>query len=634
MCGIAGIVPLGNGAAPTDDQIRAMCNQMVHRGPDDEGRDVRDGVGFGMRRLAIIDVAGGRQPIFNEDRSVRVIFNGEIYNFRKLRRELEARNHRFATSTDTEVIVHLWEEYESDFPRYLNGMFAIALHDTRRRKVVLARDHLGIKPLFYALGPKHLVFGSEIKVLLASGLVERALDVDALGEFLSWEYVPGRGTLIKAIRKLEPAHLMEIDLNISEGQRPDIRIVPFWDVPRPAAPGGDGSMPRTVGEWEEAIDGKIRECVRRQLVSDVPLGAFLSGGVDSSLVVAAMGDARTFSIGFHDPTYNELEWAKQVARHLGVDHKYEIIEPKVADLFDHLMHFMDDPIGDFSIFPTYLMSRHARRDVTVALSGDGGDELFGGYETYGAQQKARAWQRIPALVRRGVVQPAIRAIRPTAKKKGLINKAKRFVEGLEHPESLGHARWRLFVGETLRRSLFSPEAQIAVATEVGRHVQTLSDRAGERDECDRGLYVDVKSYLVDNCLVKVDRMSMACSLEARVPLLDKELVELAFGMPSALKVADGMTKVLLKRVAARHVPRECIYRPKEGFSIPMKHWLKRDFRPILEELLSAEQVRADGIFQADEIERLRREHLSGRANHSHVLWSLLVFHDWKRRWKV
>jgi asparagine synthase (glutamine-hydrolysing) len=634
MCGIAGVIPLGDGTASTDDQIRSMCDQMVHRGPDDEGWDVQDGVGIGMRRLAIIDVAGGHQPIFNEDRTVRVVLNGEIYNFRELRRGLEARGHRFSTATDTEVVVHLWEEHGSDFPRLLNGMFAIALHDMHRKKVVLVRDHLGIKPLFYALTAGHLVFGSEIKALLASGLIERTLDVDALGEFLSWEYVPGTRTLVKAIRKLEPAHLMEIDLNVARSERPAIRIAPFWDVPSPGAGGSNGATPRTAGEWEDAIDGTIRECVRRQLVSDVPLGAFLSGGVDSSLVVAAMGDAQTFSIGFDDPTYNELDWAKRVARHLGVDHTYDVIEPRVVDLFDHLMNFMDDPIGDFSIFPTYLISRHTRRDVTVALSGDGGDELFGGYESYVAQQKARTWQRIPAFVRRGVLEPAIRTMRPTAKKKGVINKAKRFVEGLEYPENLGHARWRLFVGEALRKSLFTPEAQRVSATDVGGHVLALRDRAGQRDECDRGLYVDVKSYLVDNCLVKVDRMSMACSLEARVPLLDKDLVELAFSMPPELKVADGKTKVLLKRVAARHVPRECVYRPKEGFSIPIKHWLKSDFLPILEELLSPANVRTDGIFRVEEVERLKREHLSGQANHSHVLWSLVVFHDWRRRWKV
>jgi asparagine synthase (glutamine-hydrolysing) len=511
-------------------------------------------------------------------------------------------------------------------------MFAIALYDSRRRKLLLARDHVGIKPLYYALGPKHLVFGSEVKVVLASGLVAKELDFDALAEFMAWEYVPGAGTLLRSVRKLEPAHTLEVELPPEEGQ-PKIRVHSFWDVPEPPwAPDrvGDG----TVEHWTEAVDEAIRSSVQRQLVSDVPLGAFLSGGVDSSLVVSAMGPAQTFSIGFDDPTYNELEWARRVADHLGVSHDFEVIRPNVVDLFDHLMRFMDDPIGDFSIFPTYLVSQHARRNVTVALSGDGGDELFGGYETYVANEKARAWRKLPALLRAGLAEPAVRRLRPTAKKKGLVNKAKRFVEGLEHPEALGHARWRLFVGEAMRESLFSPDARAAMNADPNRHVLDLRARADRRDELDRSLYDDFKSYLVDNCLVKVDRMSMACSLESRVPLLDKELVELAFRIPSTLKIAEGRTKDLLKRVAARHVPRECVYRPKEGFSIPMKRWLGTEFRPILEEMTSTRRLEAEGVFDAGTIARLKSEHLSGRANHSHVLWAVLVFQDWRSRWSV
>jgi asparagine synthase (glutamine-hydrolysing) len=446
---------------------------------------------------------------------------------------------------------------------------------------------------------------------------------------MAWEYVPGRGTLIEAVRKLEAAHTLEVHLG-GAGDTPKISVRRFWDVP---APTGE-RLTRTEEAWADDVDETIRRCVERQLVSDVPLGAFLSGGVDSSLVVAAMGDAQTFSIGFDDPTYNELAWAQRVADHLGVSHDFEVIQPTVVDLFDDLMNFMDDPIGDFSIFPTYLVSRHARRRVTVALSGDGGDELFGGYETYLAQDKARLWQRIPRFLRSGMAEPAIRALRPTAKKKGLVNKAKRFVEGLEHPDALGHARWRLFVGDSLRRSLFTQEAQSAMATGSERHILELREDAAARDEVDRGLYVDFRSYLVDNCLVKVDRMSMACSLETRVPLLDKELVELAFRVPSRLKVSGSETKDLLKRVAARHVPRECVYRPKEGFSIPIKHWLRTEFRPALEELLSPSRLTRDGVFDPVTAERLKAEHLSGEANHSHVLWSMLVFQDWRTRWGV
>lgn len=630
MCGIAGIASFGGGAPPTQDQLRAMCDRIAHRGPDDQGYDLCHGVGLGMRRLSVIDLAGGHQPIYNEDRSVRVVYNGEIYNYRELRRDLEARGHRFSTDTDTEVIVHLWEDHGIDFPKYLSGMFAIALYDSRKRRLALARDHVGIKPLFYAITDRHVVFGSEVKALLASGVVDRSLDLTALGELLAWEYVPGRRTLLESVRKLEAGHSMEIELHGPEDPA-DIRIDRFWDVPPVGdRPAGDGSLTRT--DWIDRVDDTIHRCVQRQLVSDVPLGAFLSGGVDSSLVVAAMGEAQTFSIGFDDPTYNELAWAERVADHLGVSHDFEVIQPTVVDLFDDLMNYMDDPIGDFSIFPTYLVSRHARRRVTVALSGDGGDELFGGYETYLAQEKARLWRRVPGFLREGLAEPAIRALHPTAKKKGLVNKAKRFVEGLEHPAALGHARWRLFVGEALRRALFTPEASSAMVTPAERHILELRERARDRDELDRSLYVDLKSYLVDNCLVKVDRMSMACSLESRVPLLDKELVELAFRVPSDLKISGGHTKDLLKRVAARHVPRECVYRPKEGFSIPIKHWLRTEFRPLMEELLSPARISAEGVFDNGAVQRLKTEHLEGRANHSHVLWSMLVFQDWRSRW--
>jgi asparagine synthase (glutamine-hydrolysing) len=626
MCGIAGIASFDPEHRPSDEQLRAMCDTIVHRGPDGYGGEIAHNVAIGMRRLAIIDLAGGRQPIFNEDRTVRVVFNGEIYNYRELRSALEARGHRFSTQSDTEVLVHLWEDFGLGFVDHLNGMFAFALHDMTQRRLILVRDPLGIKPLFYSIDHGRLVFGSEVKTLLASGMVQRQLDVDMLGQFLAWEYVPGQGTLFQDVRKLEPGYMLDVDLPTGRFSRRR-----YWDVPLAAEP---GSSSLSDDEWMECVDDQLRRSVQRQMVSDVPLGAFLSGGVDSSLVVAGMGRARTFSIGFDDPTYNELPWARQVADHLGVEHNFEVIQPQAADLFDHLMQFMDDPIGDFSIFPTYLVSRHARQNVTVSLSGDGGDELFGGYETYLAQEKAQRWQRLPKVLRRGLAEPFIRKMKPTRKKKGLINKAKRFVEGLEHADSLGHARWRLFLGEAMRQQLFTDDALRMMPTPVGQHIESLAARAAHLDDVDRALYVDVKSYMVDNCLVKVDRMSMAASLEVRVPLLDKDLVELAFQVPSRLKVGNGQTKVLLKRVAARHIPHSCVYRPKEGFSIPIKTWLKDDLRARLEELLSYDRMKAGGLFNVQTVERLKGEHLADRANHSHILWSMMVFEDWRDRWRA
>ncbi len=621
MCGITGVAALQGSPHPSMEQLKTMCDSIYHRGPDQDGMHVQDGVAMGMRRLSIIDLSGGRQPIFNKDRTILTVFNGEIYNFRELRSELEARGYTFATKTDTEVIVYAYEEYGINFPKYLNGMFAIALHDTVKKKLFLVRDHLGIKPLYYSFNQNYLVWGSEIKAILASGLVEKTLDLDALGEYFAWEYVPGKATLFKEIRQLEPGQMLEIDLN-----NPRCEPQTYWDIP--PVP----EIELSEEAWADRVEEQLKKSVNMQLVSDVPLGAFLSGGVDSSLVVALMGKAQTYSIGFDDPSYNELKWSEKVADHLNVEHINEIIKPDVLKLFDHLMYFLDDPIGDFSIFPTYLVSRLARKYVTVSLSGDGGDELFGGYETYLANGKAQQYQKIPAIFRKNLIQPLINSLRPRPAKKGLVNKAKRFIEGLENPVDLSHARWRIFAGDLIREELFTPEAFKELTTPSASHIVDLFKKAGDRQPQNRSMYVDVKSYLPDDILVKVDRMSMAVSLESRVPYLDPDLVELAFQIPDRLKVAEGKTKVLLKKVAARHVPAECIYRPKEGFSIPIKNWLCNEFRPLMEELLSEQAVRDQGIFQVNTIKRLKQEHLAGTANHSHILWSLIVFQSWSKKW--
>jgi len=598
-----------------------MCDVIRHRGPDEEGIEIRGPVGMGICRLSIIDLKGGSQPIFNEDGSIWTVMNGEIYNFRELREELEAKGHFFKTRSDTEVIVHAYEEYGSDFVSYLNGMFAVSIHDQRRNILLLARDHLGVKPLYYAFNSRRLIWGSEIKALLASGMVDGELDMDALGQFLAWEYCPGRMTLFKAIRKLEAGNMLLVHLH-----RPEGHPRPYWDVPEE-----DPSNARDFASWADTVDDVFQACVKRQMVSDVPVGAFLSGGVDSSLMVHAMGPARTFSIGFDDLSYNELPWAERVAKHLGVDHVVDILRPDVESLFDKLMFHMDDPIGDFSIFPTFLISQHARNSVKVALSGDGGDELFGGYETYQADQKAKRLAWVPWFFMRHGIFPLIDAVPPGAAKKGLVNKMKRFVEGLHHDPKMSHARWRLFLGSTMRGILFKEEVHSSLVTPVEHHIVALSGLASHRDPINRSLYVDLKSYLCDNCLVKVDRMSMAVSLETRVPYLDRDLVELAFSIPGRWKVNAHQTKILLKSIAARHVPRECVYRPKEGFSIPIKHWLRGNLRPLMEDLLNPKTMDQEGLFRPQTIQRLKEEHLAARANHSHILWSLMVFQAWRRR---
>lgn len=631
MCGIAGIAHAPSGPAPDRAVLEEMADSLRHRGPDDAAVDVRDGVGLAMRRLAIIDVEGGEQPLWNEDRTVRAVFNGEIYNFRELRRELERQGHRFRSDTDGEVLVHAWEEHGPDLVRRLDGMFAFAVHDLARSRLFLARDRFGIKPLYWTRVDEGLVFGSEVKALLASPRVRPDLELDALGEFLAWEYVPAPRTLMEGVRKLRPGGRLQLDLGDSE-----IEEDRWYSLPRAAGSIDAGDLPSGPGEWEEAVDARLRDAVRRQMVSDVPLGAFLSGGVDSSLVVANMGgDARTFSIGFDDPSYDETPWAARVAGHLGVSHRTEIIRPDVRELFGRLMEQMDDPIGDFSIFPTYLVSRLAREEVKVVLTGDGGDELFGGYETYRAQELAALWERLPRPLRKGVLEPLLLRLRPRpGKKKGLVNKVLRFVQGLQHPREMGHARWRIFAGQPLRDELFTPEARRGLRTDPGDHLARARGGADGLHPVDRTLLADVYSYLTDNCLVKMDRMSMAASLEARVPFLDHRVAELAFRMPARLKVRRNATKLLLKRVASRYVPDECVYRPKEGFSIPLKNWLRGPFRPLLEDRLAPRRLSDEGIFRTEAVERLRREHMSGEANHSHVLWSMLVFEDWRDRWGV
>jgi asparagine synthase (glutamine-hydrolysing) len=623
VCGITGILALGGAPLPPGNILRAMCGTLHHRGPDDLRVDSKDGVALGNTRLAIIDVEGGRQPLFNESGSVRTVLNGEIYNFRQLRKTLQKAGHVFRTACDTEVIVHAYEEYGLDFVNRLNGIFALVLHDAERQKVILARDHMGVKPLYYSfVDDKYLVWGSEIKALLASRLISPQLNVDAVGQFLSWEYVPGRQTLIEGIWQLEPAEAIVVDM-----QSATFSTRKYWDIL-----GAVTHRSRSAQDWEDEIGAKIAASVQGQMISDVPLGAFLSGGVDSSLVVASMGDASTFSIGFDDPSYNELSYATRIADHLGVRQTKKIVRSNVADLFDTLIYYLDDPIGDFSIFPTYLISKMAREHVTVALSGDGGDELFGGYESYVAQRYAHWYQYLPRRITTGMLPALANRIRPARQKKGTVNKLKRFIEGAALPASMNHARWRIFASDELKGKLFTSDAAAQLTTPTGQHIHDLYANSAALPELNRSLYVDTQSYLADNCLVKVDRMSMANSLEVRVPLLDRELVTMALDVPPNLKIRGTETKWLLKRIASRQLPRECVYRRKEGFSIPMKHWLKTGFRPILEEYLDPSKLRHDGIFESAVIGKLKQDHLAGSANHSHILWSLIVFHAWKDRW--
>jgi len=597
-----------------------MCALIEHRGPDDRGLAYLDRVHMGMQRLAVIDVASGQQPIRSANGDILVTFNGEIYNFAQLREELQEQGHYFKTNSDTEVIATGYQAWGTDLFSRLNGMFAIALYHESAQQLLLVRDHIGIKPLYVAEINDGIVWGSEIKSLLACTAVPKKLDLAALREFLVWEYVPGNATLLRDVRSLAPGSYLSFDLSNHA-----VETHRYWQIDNAPA-----DQKPTEQEWQESISNHLERAIRAQLVSDVPLGAFLSGGVDSSLIVSHMGKAHTFSIGFDDPSYNELAYAQQVAEHLGVQHTNETIKPDAVALFEQLMYHMDDPIADFSIFPTFLVSRLTRSHVTVALSGDGGDELFGGYDSYVAQHYGQTYDHLPNFLRTGLIPALTDRLPPTAQKKGMVNKIKRFAEGGALPKELGHARWRLFAtGHELSQLMVGEAAQ---ETDIYGHITRLRSQCSEMDPVNQALYIDTNSYLIDNCLVKVDRMSMATSLETRVPFLDPELIQCAFRMPGTFKLNGGETKPLLKKLAAARVPHDCVYRNKEGFSIPIKQWLANEFSGLVDHYLNYQRISAQGIFSATRIEQLIAEHLANKANHSHRLWALIVFQAWFDRW--
>jgi asparagine synthase (glutamine-hydrolysing) len=625
MCGIAGIIDLRDRLPTEDRRIETMCATLAHRGPNDQGFAKFPMVHFGFRRLSIIDLSGGRQPLYNEAGTVCVIFNGEIYNFPELRADLERRGHVFGCSTDGAVIPHLYEEYGMDFVRMLNGMFAIAIYDANKRRVLLVRDRFGIKPLYYAQHNAELVFASEIKAILAGTDPGKQLNMNSVAEFLSWEYVPSPWTLFTDIYKLAPGSVLEVDMT-----RGSSTIYCWWTVAmtlREASKDG----PQKEGEWLEAIDAALATAVRRQLVSDVPLGALLSGGVDSSLVAAAMPEFTAFTADFSDADYSELTWARRVAEHLGVRQIWEITQPEIMANFARLIEHLDDPLGDFSIFPTFLVCRLARKSVTVVLSGDGGDELFGGYETYKAQAIADRCRLVPS----GIVNASRLTLGGWSqglRKSAFTRRLARFLDGMAEPKDLGHARWRLRMQDEDRADLFAEEAAAEIRRNGGAHIREKFKAFSPLSEVNRQLCVDMETYLPDNCLAKVDRMSMACSVEARVPFLDNDLANLALRMPDQFKVRGTSTKYLLKKVAARHVPRDCVYRAKRGFTLPMAQWMRRDIRPMVEDLLSAERLRRRGVLEPTTVERLKSEHFSGRRDHAHLLWNLVVFEGWMGRW--
>jgi asparagine synthase (glutamine-hydrolysing) len=619
MCGICGLVYHDPQRRVESATVERMCRSIVHRGPDDRGVHVSGHLGIGIQRLKVIDLESGHQPMTNEDESVWIVFNGEIYNYRSLREQLKAKGHVFRTRSDTESIIHAYEEYGQDCLGLLNGMFGLAIWDARRKTLLLARDRLGIKPLYYYRDSEKLVFGSELKAILQAPGIETTIDLAALNNYLTFEYIPGPRSIFQRVRKLEPGCTL-----VWDGRSLVERS--YWRLPVKPAVRQD---PPTV--FRELMT----DAVRSRMVADVPLGAFLSGGIDSSIVVALMArlqeePVKTFSIGFKESSYNELEYARAVARQYGTEHHEYTIEADALELTEKLIDHFDEPFGDFSIFPTYLVSKMARRDVTVALTGDGGDELFGGYDTYLAQRfDRRFYHWWPGLLKRGLFEPVADRLAPRQAKKGLVNIFKRFVQGARLPADLSHARWMIFLTERERARLLSPDVRRELAdVDPYDFLRRHAAEAGEVDELSRSGYVDVKSYLVDDILVKVDRMSMAVSLEVRVPFLDHRMAEFSFSLPPDLKIDGWQRKALLRRSMSEMLPEAIRRRDKQGFSIPIKNWIRGELRPMMTDLLAPGRLRRKGYFNADTVSRLVDEHLRGVENHSHKLWALMVFESW------
>jgi asparagine synthase (glutamine-hydrolysing) len=616
MCGIAGFVgPPGERAGRR--VLERMIGTLRHRGPDALGYHLEGRVGLGVARLRVIDLETGDQPIANEDGSVRAVLNGEIYNFLELRADLAARGHRFATRSDTEVIVHSWEEYGEHCLDTFNGMFAFALWDRRRDQLFLARDRMGEKPLYYALVDGWLVFGSELRALLAHPVVSHELDLPAVSRYLAYEYVPAPHSVVRDIKKLPPAHTLT-----ASGDK--VSIQSYWDIPfRP-----DPTVDETT--WCREIARRLDEAVRLRLRSDVPVGCFLSGGVDSTAVVATAarhtgGDIRTFSVGYAESAYDERRFARIVAERWGTRHAELVVSADDASaLLPQLGALLDEPIADMSFVPLYLLSRAARGSVTVALTGDGGDELFAGYLTMAAEWWHNAFAGLPRAVRRG--------LRSLAERVAAVPEPLRdFLRTLEYPRA---ARNQALLGglpPERQALLFSPAVREAlVGVDAYEDIDEALGECPSSDPTDRLIYWYCKLYLAGQNLANADRASMAVGLELRAPFLDHTFVEFMGRIPSRLKLRGfhGL-KQLLKRALADRLPPEVLARRKQGFRAPLGEWFRGPLAGLLYEVLAPGRVRAGGIFNVDVVERLIDEHVRGAQDHRKVLWSLLVFELWR-----
>ena len=613
MCGIAGMVSF-DGRPASLEGVQRMCAATAHRGPDDYGVYADDHAVLGMRRLSIIDRANGRQPVHNEDGTVWAVFNGEIYNYRELAKGLKRSGHTFYTDSDSEVIVHLYEEYGPAAVEKLRGMFAFALWDRKKRRLFLARDRFGIKPLYYGMVDGRLTFASELKALLQLPEVERRLNWSAVGHLFSWLCTPSKESIIAGIHKLEPAHMLIAEA----GHAPKLRR--YWDLDFTPERG------RSEEYFAEKLAALLEESVELHMVGEVPVGAFLSGGVDSGSVVAMMSrlsstPVKTFSIGFPEQDYSELSHARILAKRFGTDHHELIVEPAVVEILEDLTWYLDEPFGDSSAIPTYLVSRLASQHVTVVLSGDGGDELFAGYDKYVVERSERRLDALPALFRRGL-GIASRLMPGRMRGKNL----------LRHMSLHGSRRYldslTLFRLAEMRHLLSREAYDLIADTGAGVELESLLDRPGH-DWLSRLQYFDVKRYLPLDILTKVDRMSMAHSIEARVPLLDHKLAEFAATIPAEMRLKGTTTKHIFKKAMRGILPAEILDRPKQGFAVPLGRWFRGQLREYVRDLLLSDVCRRRGVLDPSYVRRLLERHEGGRELDLH-LWTLISFELWCR----
>ena len=622
MCGIAGFISVNNeNSEARAALLDAMCRVITHRGPDEQGTAVTGRAALGMRRLSIIDLATGQQPIYNTDKSKLIVFNGEIYNYRELKKDLEARGYKFRTNSDTETIIHAYDEYGPDCLKLLRGMFAFAIWDEREQSLFLARDRVGKKPLFYSAAKGEFVFGSEMKVLLEHGGVTREIDHGALDAYLTFGYVPEELCIFEGISKLEPGHF----LIYKNGK---VRTERYWDFDYSGEPLNDS-------EDEIASDllEHLREAVGVRLISEVPLGAFLSGGVDSSAVVALMSQimdqpVKTFSIGFNEDSFDELKYARVAAGHFKTDHHEFILTPDFVDVIDDLVWHFDEPFADSSALPTYMVSKLAREHVTVVLSGDGGDELFAGYTRYVTDRNRSGLERLPRSVRQNLIRPLSEALPHGARGKNYLfnislDAGGRYIDSISH-----------FNGPR-KRKLYFNEIKTKMNGSFARGerlFREISERLDSDDPVEKLLYLDSKTYLPSDILTKVDRMSMAWSLEARSPLLDHKLIEYVTRIPSNLKLKGNETKYIFKRAIRDLVPREILHREKQGFGVPINEWINQQLKQRIVSDLSDRRSIERGYFDPKYVSLLLDEHARGRRDNSPALWTLWMLELWHRRY--